>query len=220
MGYRDDDYLMISGIQHFCFCRRQWALIHIEQQWQENLLTVEGEIAHEHCHNENFLEKRGNLLITRGMRVSSHVLGATGQCDVVEFIQDERGALLYGYSGRWMPYPIEYKRGKSKLIDADRLQLCAQAIALEEMLKVEIKAGALYYKETNRREEVEFSNELRSSVFSMFEEMHNYYRKGYTPLVKPQRGCSSCSLAEICMPVICKHTNVDKYYHEYLEEET
>ncbi len=126
----EDDYLMMSGIQHFDFCRRQWALIHIEQQWKENVLTTEGKVDHEKCHNETLIEKRNDIIIMRGMRVVSHQLKLSGNCDVVEFHRINDGISLSKYSDKWLPVPIEYKHGESKWIDADRLQLCAQAIAL------------------------------------------------------------------------------------------
>lgn len=216
MEYTEDDFLQLSGIQHFCFCRRQWALIHIEQQWQENIKTVEGNIVHERCHDDGFLEKRGALLVTRGLRVFSRTLGVTGQCDVVEFKKDADGCYLQGYVGTWLPYPIEYKRGKSKQIDADRLQLCCQALCLEEMLGVSISQGALYYNETHRREVVDFTDELRQKVKDMLREMHTYYDKAYTPKVKPKTGCRSCSLQEICLPVLCKKDDVAGYYEGFL----
>lgn len=219
MEYTEDEYLLLSGIQHFSFCRRQWALIHVEQQWQENLLTVEGMLAHEHCHDEDFFEKRGDLLITRGMRVFSRNMGIIGQCDVVEFYRDENGCSLYGHKGKWLPYPIEYKRGKSKEIDADLLQLCAQAMCLEQMLNTSIPKGAIYYKQYHRREEVDFDLLLRDKVISMLKEMHDYHKRGYTPLVKKQKGCSSCSLNEICLPTICHKQNIDGYYERFLGEE-
>lgn len=219
MEYREEDYLLLSGIQHFSFCRRQWALIHIEQQWQENLKTVEGNIVHENCHDEHFFEKRGDLLITRGIRIFSRIMGVTGQCDVVEFYKSEEGCLLHGYGGYWLPYPVEYKRGKSKSIDADRLQLCGQAMCLEEMLGTTINKGAIYYHESNRREEVQLTDSLRKKVKDLLAEMHEYYSRGYTPVVKAKNGCASCSLKEICMPVICKKINVDSYYSKFLNED-
>lgn len=219
MGYREEDFLLLSGIQHFSFCRRQWALIHIEQQWKENLKTVEGNIVHENCHDEHFFEKRGDLLITRGIRIFSRIMGVTGQCDVVEFYKSEEGCLLHGYGGYWLPYPIEYKRGKSKSIDADRLQLCGQAMCLEEMLGSTINKGAIYYHESNRREEVQLTDSLRKKVKDLLAEMHEYYSRGYTPVVKAKSGCASCSLKEICMPVICKKINVDSYYSKFLNED-
>lgn len=218
MEYNEEDFLQLSGIQHFCFCRRQWALIHIEQLWKENIKTVEENIVHERCHDDGFIEKRGELLITRGLRIFSRELGVTGQCDVVEFIKNKAGCSLQGYEGRWQPYPIEYKRGKSKLIDADRLQLCGQALCLEQMLKVEIPKGALYYNETHRREEVEFTTELREKFITMLQEMHGYYQNGYTPKVKPKTGCNSCSLKELCLPVLCKKNDVAGYYDGFLSE--
>lgn len=109
MEYAEDDFLMISGIQHFSFCPRQWALIHIDQVWAENVKTMEGNIIHENCHNPDFVEKRGELLVSRGMRISSRTLGVTGQCDVVEFRQNNAGCYLYGQKGVWQPFPIEYK---------------------------------------------------------------------------------------------------------------
>lgn len=219
MGYREEDFLLLSGIQHFSFCRRQWALIHIEQQWKENLKTVEGNIVHENCHDEHFFEKRGGLLITRGIRIFSRIMGVTGQCDVVEFYKSEEGCLLHGYGGYWLPYPVEYKRGKSKSIDADRLQLCGQAMCLEEMLGTTINKGAIYYHESNRREEVQLTDSLRKKVKNLLAEMHEYYSRGYTPVVKAKSGCASCSLKEICMPVICKKINVDSYYSKFLNED-
>ena len=113
--YTPDDCLMISGLQHFRFCRRQWALIHIEQQWSENLRTVEGELLHERAHNEQLREARGDLWIVRGLRVQSLTLGLSGQCDVVEFQRDAvHGIPLSGKGGLWLPYPVEYKRGVPK----------------------------------------------------------------------------------------------------------
>ena len=147
-----DDYLQMSGIQHFAFCRRQWALIHLEQQWAENLRTTEGQLNHARCHDDTRTERRGDLLITRGMRVTSHRLRMSGNCDVVEFRACADGIPLQSTPGRWQPYPVEYKHGHAKETDADRLQLCAQAMALEEMLVCHIPEGALYYCETKRRE--------------------------------------------------------------------
>ncbi len=114
MEYNEEDFLMLSGIQHFCFCRRQWALIHVEQQWQENIRTAEGNIVHEHCHDDQFVEKRGDLLVARGLRIFSRELGVTGQCDVVEFHKNESGCPLRGHRGLWKVYPLEYKRGKKQ----------------------------------------------------------------------------------------------------------
>ena len=180
-----DDYLMISGLQHFCFCRRQWALIHLEQQWSENLRTTEGHLLHERCHDESLREKRGNLLTVRGMRVVSHRLRLSGICDVVEFRADPQGVPLQGQQGLWLPLPVEYKHGAPKQSDADRQQPGAQAMAVEEMLVCKISQGALFYAETHRRELVDLTPELRQKTLDAAREMNDYFSRGYTPKVKP-----------------------------------
>ena len=218
-NYTEDEYLQLSGIQHFVFCRRQWALIHVEQQWRDNARTIEGNIVHEKCHDETFEEKRGDLLICRGMRIFSVKLGLSGQCDVVEFARSERGAVLHGREGLWQPRPVEYKRGKPKPDDADILQLCAQAMCLEEMLCCEITVGDLFYHETHRREKVVFTEEYRQRVVEMITEMRRYFERGYTPKVKPTKKCGRCSLKDICLPKIGKVKSVAAYYDALLGEE-
>ena len=115
MSYAENDYLMISGIQHFMFCRRQWALIHIEQQWQENRLTVEGEVIHRNAHKDDFIEKRPGILVTRGLRVFSPTLGITGQCDVVEFLSSEEGVPLHGHRGLWQARQDQWSTTGAKI---------------------------------------------------------------------------------------------------------
>jgi CRISPR-associated exonuclease Cas4 len=190
-------------LQHFAFCRRQWALIHVEHQWAENYRTVDGSILHEKAHGGG-TESRGDLLIVRAMRIHSAVLGVSGECDVVEFHRSENGVTLQGRDGLWSPFPIEYKRGKPKPHDADELQLCAQAMCLEEMLCCQISDGALFYGEPRRRTPVAFTDELRQRVRDSLAEMHDYLRRGCTPKVKPQKGCSACSLKELCLPELMK----------------
>lgn len=214
---REEDFLMMSGIQHFDFCRRQWALIHIEQQWEENVLTVEGKLDHKKCHDDKIIEKRKDIIIMRGMRVISHKLKMTGVCDVVEFHRNEQGITLNKYDGKWIPLPIEYKHGHEKTIDADRLQLCAQAIALEEMMVCNIEYGFLYYKENNQREKVDFTDELRNKTLSMANEMNSYFERAWTPSAKISSKCKSCSLKEICVPKL-SNKNVNKYIEEYIKE--
>lgn len=213
-----DDYLMISGLQHFCFCRRQWALIHLEQQWAENLRTTEGRLLHERCHDESLREKRGDLLTVRGMRVVSHRLRLSGACDVVEFHRDPAGVPLQGTEGRWKPLPVEYKHGSAKSSDADRLQLCAQAMALEEMLVCEISQGALFYAETHRRELVELTPDLRQKTADAAREMNDYFSRGYTPKVKPGKHCNACSLKDLCLPALCRRLDAKAYVQTHLEE--
>lgn len=219
MEYKESDYLQLSGLQHFAFCRRQWALIHVEQQWRENLRTVEGGILHERAHDETIRERSRDKITVRALRVSSAQLGISGSCDVVEFTRSENGAKLAGEEGRWLPYPIEYKRGISKVSDADRLQLCAQAMCLEEMLGCPVPEGALYYGETRRRERVELNSELREQVSSMLSEMHAYYSRGYTPKVKTGKHCNACSLKELCLPVLCRSSSARAYLKNRIEED-
>lgn len=217
MEYNEEDYLMLSGLQHFIFCRRQWALIHIEQQWEDNYRTTDGQIFHKKAHDETFLEKRGDTLIARGLRISSRCLGVSGQCDVVEFHRKENGISLNKYDGLWEIYPIEYKRGSPKENDADILQLCAQAICLEEMFAAKIMEGALYYGENRRRQIVCFDDEIREKVYGSLEEMHGLYQKGYTPKVKTNKKCRNCSLKDLCLPKIQSNVNVKGYIKNYLE---
>lgn len=218
MAYSESDYLMLSGIQHFEFCRRQWALIHIEQQWAENYRTTSGQLMHKKAHDEFAVEKRGALLIMRGLRIASSELGLSGQCDVVEFHRQKAGVLLRGYEGNWSVVPVEYKRGKAKEGHEDEIQLCAQAICLEEMFLTEIPAGFLFYGESKRRKEVVFDEELRSCVKAVAAEMHEYYRRGYTPKVKVSRKCQSCSLKEICTPKLNKNFDVQKYINKMIKD--
>lgn len=212
--YAEEDYLMLSGIQHFAFCKRQWAMIHIEQQWAENYRTTSGELMHKKAHDEGSFEKRGDLLIVRGLRISSRELGLSGQCDVVEFHQDKDGIELFGYEGKWNPIPIEYKRGTPKENNADALQLCAQAICLEEMFQTSISEGFLYYGENRRRNKTEFTDDLRQQVKKYSIEMHDLFRKGYTPNVKPTKQCKACSLEELCIPKLQKVKNVRAYIEQ------
>lgn len=218
MEYQEEDFLNLSGIQHFSFCRRQWAFIHIEQQWQENLLTVEGGILHEKAHDGSFTEKRGDTLISRGMSVFSPTLGVNGVCDVVEFHKSPEGVQIFGREGTWLPMPVEYKRGKSKENDADRLQLCCQAMCLEEMLGCQIPKASLFYEETNRREWVILAEELRRKVVSLLSEMHELYQRKYTPRVTPGKNCRSCSLADLCLPRLSKTGPASEYLKSRLEE--
>ena len=195
-----DDDLQLSGIQHFSFCRRQWALIHIEDQWQENGLTAEGRVQHDRVHDESVSDFRGGVLTLRGMRIRSDRLRVSGVCDAVEFTPDPDGIALRGREGLWRPCPVEYKHGAGKLSDCDRLQLAAQALCLEEMLCCEIPAGALFYWKTRRRERVEIDAGLREKTERMLREMREYYDRHYTPRVKPGKACESCSLSDVCLP--------------------
>ena len=220
MDYKEEDFLQLSGLQHFRFCRRQWALIHIENLWSENLRTVEGELLHQRAHNAAQRESRGNLLITRDMRVFSATLGISGACDVVEFHKSGSGIPLPGKDGTYQPYPVEYKRGSPRSDDANHLQLCAQARCLEEMLCCDIPEGALYYGETRHREKVDFTEELRQQVKAALQEMHQLYQRQYTPKVRPSKSCNACSLKELCLPKLMQKKSVAGYLQQHLEDFT
>ncbi|MDO4285752.1 MAG: CRISPR-associated protein Cas4 [Eubacteriales bacterium] len=219
MEYREEEFLMLSGIQHFAFCRRQWALIHIEQQWAENERTVEGELVHKRAHDPYLREKRGDVLISRNLPVFSRTLGISGICDIVEFHRSEEGAVLHGHRGLFQIYPVEYKKGAPKESEADILQLTAQAMCLEEMMMTEIREGALYYAQTRRRESEEITEDLRQSVRKILLEMHDLYRKKYTPRVKWSKSCNACSLRDLCLPRLGKSPEVHGYIQRKITEE-
>ncbi|MBQ8620834.1 MAG: CRISPR-associated protein Cas4 [Oscillospiraceae bacterium] len=217
MIYGEEEFLQLSGLQHFKFCRRQWALIHIENQWAENYRTVDGTLMHENAHDRNFQESRGDLLITRGVSVFSATLGVSGQCDVLEYHRTDTGIPLQGKEGLWLPYPVEYKRGSPRQDGADTLQLCGQAMCLEEMLCCDIPEGALYYGEIRRRITVPFTEELREEVRTMLAQMHDLYLREQTPKVKTSKSCSACSLKELCLPKLMKNRSVAAYLKDAME---
>ena len=218
MGYNEEDYLQLSGLQHFRFCRRQWALIHVENQWAENGRTADGAIMHQKAHDAGAKERRSALLIARDMHVFSPTLGIAGACDVVEVRRSELGVPLHGQEGLYQPFPVEYKRGSPRQDTANALQLCAQAMCLEEMLCCEIPAGALYYGEIRRRETVELTQELRHEVRDCLAEMHALYERGHTPRVKPTKACNACSLKERCLPKLLRTGSASGYVKARLEE--
>ncbi|MDD3335354.1 MAG: CRISPR-associated protein Cas4 [Eubacteriales bacterium] len=220
MASDEDDYLQLSGLQHYAYCPRQWALITLEGQWAENLRTIEGQLVHERAHDENLREKRGDLLVVRGLAIRSRELGVSGQCDVVEFKRDPAGVALDGQSGLWLPTPVEYKRGQPKTHDADRLQLCCQALCLEEMLLCPtIETAYLYYAEPARREKVDLTDELRDTVRTCLRDMHRLASNGHTPKAKPTKGCNACSLRELCLPSLTRRPSASAYIAARLREE-
>lgn len=218
--YSDDDLLMLSGIQHMAFCERQWALIHVEQQWAENVKTIEGHHLHERVDDPLESDKRGRVITYRAFPLISRQLGVTGRADVVELIYSEEGVLIDGYEGKWLLHPVEYKRGKQKPDDRDEVQVCAQAICLEEMFNTVILRGSLYYAETRRRVIVEFTPELRQSVFELARRMHELFDNGITPLSVYKTHCKSCSLFDICLPLsMSGKRSASEYLRKELETE-
>jgi CRISPR-associated exonuclease Cas4 len=218
MDYKTDEYLMLSGIQHYEFCPRQWALIHIEQQWEENLRTVQGQHLHRNADQPFMKEKRGNKIVSRSMHVQSHELAITGICDVVEFIKDEAGVEIPKLGGKYKIYPVEYKRGKPKTNHSDILQLVAQSMCLEVMLVCTIDKGYLFYNEVKHRETVLITEELKHEVKTALAKMQDLYRKKHTPRVKTGKWCKSCSLQDICLPRLMTKESVDRYIEKRLSE--
>lgn len=217
--YEEDEYLMLSGIQHFGFCKRQWALIHIEQQWAENYRTVDGSIIHNRVHDKNQREKRGDIIVVRGMAVSSAYLGISGECDAVECKRSPKGVSLFGREDTYTVTPIEYKRGTPKVNDCDKMQLAAQVMCLEEMLVCEIPVAYLYYKETGHRLEVRIDAELRQKTEETIRQMHEFYQRGITPKGKRTKACNACSLKDLCLPVLLQRKRASDYVKRMLTEE-
>lgn len=207
---------MLSGIQHFAFCRRQWALIHIEGVWEENARTAEGRILHENAHDAYRSESRGEVVISRAMPVFSRSLGLSGECDAVEFRRSRTGIPLPRREGLWTVYPVEYKRGSPKEDPCDALQLAAQAMCLEEMLCCAVPEGALFYFETRRRQHVEITEDMRETVRRYAEEMHRYADRAWLPKPKRTRACKACSLKDECLPKLSRLPSARQYNEENL----
>lgn len=223
MYYDDDQMLMLSGIQHYMFCSRQWALIHIEQQWGENRLTAEGHVLHQNVDNPAYRQKNRDVITLRSVHIASHTLGLYGITDAIELLpsDDPNNAITHPrYPGYWKPYPVEYKRGHRKLDERDKVQLAAQVICLEEMYNIRIPEAALFYNETRHREVVTIDDYLRRLTYDLSEAMHHTFDIGFTPKADEKRGCRNCSLIDICSPELAKKTSVSYYLKKMLDEET
>ena len=219
MRYTDEELLALSGIQHFSFCRRQWALIHVERQWEENLRTAEGHLVHKRVDDPFFIESRGDVILSRAYPLVSYTLGLYGVADVVEYIRSDTGVSLPGHEGLWTMRPVEYKRGKPKIDERDEVQLCAQAMCLEEMFGVRIGRGDFYYNEIRRRVPLLLSDELRGRVCSLSKEMHDFFAQGITPSADSTRKCNLCSLQNVCMPKLTKKgRSVRRYLQKHIKE--
>jgi len=188
--YAEDELLPISALQHLLFCERQCALIHVEGEWAENRLTVEGRHLHERVHDEG-AETRGDARLHRGVLLRSLHLGLYGKADLVE---------ITGSPGQLKALPVEYKRGRPKTGDCDRVQLCAQAICLEEMLGVPVREGALFYGRTRRREIVPMTGFLRTETEQTAARLHQLVQTAHIPPADCKPRCKRCSLRDICLP--------------------
>jgi len=192
--FPEDDLLPISALQHLLFCERQCALIHVERLWAENRLTVEGRHLHEKADSGKG-NARGGVRIVRGLMLRSLVHGLYGKADVVEF-RPSGGADAAAAA----PFPVEYKRGKPKKDGSDVVQLCAQALCLEEMLGTTVPAGAMFYGVTRRRVEITFDDALRGLTLRTIERLHELIRSRRTPPAVKEKKCDRCSLLNLCLP--------------------
>ncbi len=204
--YTEDDLVQLSALQHVVFCERQCALIHIEQLWSENVLTAEGKIMHDKVDTAN-RESRGSIRIEYGVPMRSLRLGLIGKADVVEF---------HRQGEKWIPFPVEYKRGKPKHDDSDKVQLCAQALCLEEMMNVDVPEGALFYGQTRHRHDVRFDSALRTVMEDAAKRLHGLIELGITPKAEYSAKCKKCSLVELCLPKASRKAS--NYLMKVMEE--
>jgi len=212
--HTEEDLLPLSALQHLMFCERQCALIHVEQQWVENFFTAQGRIMHSRAHDET-RDHIGDMLIERGVPLKSLRLGLIGKSDVIEFHP--------GRDGGQIPYPVEYKRGRAKPDDCDRVQLCAQAMCLEESLAVDVPEGAIFYGKTRRRETVIFDRALRDKTVEAAGRLHQLVADGRTPAAVYSEKCDNCSLIEVCLPRACSAASSAESYMKKMrsaDEET
>ena len=213
--FPDDQLISISSLQHMQFCPRQWGLIHLEQFWADNSLTAMGNAMHEKVHTSDS-ESRGDIKIARGLRIPNLQYGITGQTDAVEYhrsVLKDNAIELPNSADYWKPFPIEYKRGKPKSDDSDKVQLCAQVLCLEEMYHINIPNAAFFYGQIKKRLIVEIDHEIRSKTIALISQLHELIRAGKTPKGEFSKKCKSCSLIETCMP---KSTNISKQINRYI----
>jgi CRISPR-associated exonuclease Cas4 len=207
-----DDYLWISALQHYAYCPRQFSLIHVEQAWDENQWTAEGRLLHDRI-DSGEAEQRGSIRYERGIQLISHAYRIRGKSDLIEIHTRSDGSLSY--------YLVEYKRGKPKIEDWDRIQLCAQALCIEEMRSVTVEEAALWYFEMKKRERVLLDDRLRAETKRMIHESIDLIRQAVTP--KPTENktrCTGCSLGDRCAPVTFRRDDSAKYVQFlFLEED-
>lgn len=218
--YIEDDMLMLSGIQHYRFCPRQWALIHIEQQWDDNRLTIEGQILHKHVDDPFYRQKCGDLITLRAVNIASYELGFYGISDAIELhpaLSSDNTMQHPKYPGFWKPVVVEYKHGKPKKDEVDEVQLAAQTMCLEEMYAIHIHHGVFFYGELRHRVNVDITDELRIIVRQCSRDMHDIFDKSIIPKANYKVHCDKCSLKNVCMPSIDKYyTTVNTYLNKNL----
>lgn len=217
--YTEEKLLQLSGIQHYCFCPRQWAITHVEQTWEDNQLTALGQVVHQRVNRPEEKEKRKDRIILRSVPLVSYQLGLYGLSDAVELTPmltpSEKGFSHPNYPGQWQATPIEYKRGRPKQHNADKLQLCAEAICLEEMYAIHIPTAYLYYELTKHRLEVVLDEALRQETLSTAIAMHRDFEAGHTPSANYTSKCKSCSLQNHCLPKMTEQPSVKTYFQQH-----
>ncbi len=217
--FDDDDLLPLSALQHLSYCVRQCALIHIEGAWEENVFTTQGRHLHERAH-DGTAELRGDVLTVRSLRLRSLRLGLSGQADIVEFHRDEEHGIEIAHRpGRWIPFPVEYKRGRPKRNRCDEVQLCAQAVCLEEMLDTSIADGALFYGQTRKRFDVTFDATLRRETEQLAARLHELIDSQKTPpAVYEKKKCDNCSLISLCQPQATARQSILTWMEKQIKE--
>lgn len=216
--YTEDELLPISLLQHYVFCPRRAALIGIEQYWNENAATTDGKIMHERAHSDIF-ESRGDLRVRNALHIHSFELGLTGVTDVLEFHRTESGGIVLPETeGKWIPLPVEYKRGTTHEALPYHIQLCAQALCLEEMLHATIERGAIFWGESRRRQDVEFDFDLRAKTVETISAVREFIKAGKTPVPKYEKKCKGCSLFDLCMPREMEKKSVKRYMASFFSD--
>ena len=221
--YSEEDMLMLSGIQHYMFCPRQWAIIHLTQDWEDNRLTIEGHLLHQNVDNPFYRQKCGNTIVLRSVHIASATLGLYGLTDAVELTPSETASNAIrhpNYPGYWTMMPVEYKHGKHKPMPCDEVQLAAQVICLEEMHHIHIDYGALFYNEVRRREIISINQDLRNLTEDCAQQMHHIFESRTMPKAEYSSQCKRCSLIDTCLPEIGERQKVSAYLNKNLYEET
>ena len=211
----EEDYLLLSQLTHAGYCLRRAALVMNEQLWNENTDTVKGKQDHQNVHDRR-IERRREEIKLYEYDIVSHELRIRGKCDCIEAVHNNNGCIVPFADFPVALKPVEYKHGKIRDEEEYNIQLCAQAMCLEEMFCCSVKEGALYYGEPRRREIIKFTEELRSKVEKAFSEMHQLFKKGYTPKVTPKKACKSCSLNDKCLPKLMNIQSVEDYMRTFL----
>lgn len=218
MPYSEEDCIAISGLQHLAFCERQWGLIHLDQEWAENKLTAEGKTLHERV-DEGYKEFRKGLRQYSGLHVRSTELGLYGRLDVLEALESEGPTVdipLLGLKGNWSLQPVEFKRGKPKSHDSDLVQLCAQALCLEEMTGLKVASGSIFYGQTRHRSDVVFTDLLIDRTRSLSIQAHSLLQSGKLPIPVYKSHCRACSLVDACFPKLSGSKEIDEYRKDLL----